>query len=287
MGDRLIAWHYVIMKDGEGKIAGALGSGEDITDKRSTERRIQKLNRDLHERAAALSAANKELEAFSYSVSHDLRAPLRSIDGFSQALIEDYQERIDERGKDYLRRVRSAAQRMAQLIDDMLNLSRVSRNEMAMRETDLSALAEDIAGKLRKQHPGRQVEFAIEPGISAWGDEPLLRIALENLLDNAWKYTSKHPAARIEFGARNVDRERVCFVKDDGAGFDMKYAQKLFGAFQRMHTTEEFPGTGVGLATVQRIIRRHGGRIWAESQVEKGAAFYFTLPGKEREDGGK
>jgi light-regulated signal transduction histidine kinase (bacteriophytochrome) len=168
----------------------------------------------------------------------------------------------------------------------MLDLSRVTRNAMARREVDLSGLAEEIAGRLRRQQPGRKVEFAIEPGITAWGDENLLRVALDNLFENAWKYTSKHPSARIEFGARNGEGERVCYLKDDGAGFDMRYAQKLFGAFQRMHTAEEFPGTGVGLATVQRILHRHGGRIWAESEVEKGAAFYFTLPRKESEDGG-
>ena len=242
---------------------------------------IKRLNQDLLERATALETANKEMEAFSYSVSHDLRAPLRSIDGFSQAIIEDYTNKIDERGKDYLRRVRSAAQRMAQLIDDMLNLSRVTRNEMVLQEVDLSATAEDLAEKLRELNPDRQVEFVIQPGIRVKGDEHLLRIALENLFNNAWKYTSKHPMARIEFGSRIIERKRVCFVKDDGAGFDMKYAQRLFGAFQRMHTSEEFPGTGIGLATVQRIINRHGGRIWAESEVENGATFYFSIPEKE------
>ncbi len=249
------------------------------------EKQITRLNLDLQERAAALETANKELEAFSYSVSHDLRAPLRSIDGFSQAIIEDYEDEIGERGKDYLRRVRSAAQRMALLIDDMLNLSSVTRNEMVLRETDLSGMAEDIAGKLRELQPERQVDFVIQPGLRVLGDENLLRIALENLFNNAWKYTSKHPKARIELGSRASGRNPDFFVKDDGAGFDMKYAQKLFGAFQRMHTAEEFSGTGVGLATVQRIIHRHGGRIWAESEVEKGATFHFTLPGKAAEIG--
>jgi len=244
------------------------------------EKQIKKLNQDLLERAAALETANKELEAFSYSVSHDLRAPLRSIDGFSQAIIEDYEDEIDERGKDYLRRVRSAAQHMAHLIDDMLNLSRVTRNEMVLQEIDLSGMAKDIAENLRGLQPERKVEFIIQPDIMVRGDEHLLRIALENLFNNAWKYTSKHLTARIEFGLRTFEQKQVCFVKDDGAGFDMKYAQKLFGAFQRMHTAEEFPGTGVGLATVQRIIHRHGGKIWAESEVEKGATFYFSIPVK-------
>jgi PAS domain S-box-containing protein len=280
-GERLIAWQNVLLRDEAGRIAGTLASGEDITEKKLIEKQIKRLNQELLERAAALEAANKELEAFSYSVSHDLRAPLRSIDGFSQAIIEDYEDKIDDRGKDYLRRVRTAAQRMALLIDDMLNLSRVTRNEMAMQEINLSDMAAEIAEKLRRQQPGREAEFVIQPGVIAWGDEHLIRIALENLFDNAWKYTSKHPAARIEFGSRVSGRKRVCFVRDDGAGFDMKYAQKLFGAFQRMHTAEEFPGTGVGLATVQRIIHRHGGAIWAESEVEKGATFFFSIPEKE------
>jgi signal transduction histidine kinase len=245
------------------------------------EKRIRKLNQDLLERAAALEIANKELEAFSYSVSHDLRAPLRSIDGFSQAIAEDYEKDLDEKGKDYLRRVRSAAQRMAHLIDDMLKLSRVTRNKMIPEDVDLSGMAEEIAGKLRSLQPERRVEFAIQPGMTARGDERLLRIALDNLFGNAWKYTSKHPAARIGFGTRMSGQERLFFIEDDGAGFDMKYADKLFGAFQRMHTNEEFPGTGVGLATVQRIIRRHGGDIRAESEVEKGSTFYFTIPDKE------
>jgi signal transduction histidine kinase len=252
---------------------------------REQERKINALNQELLERAAALETANKELEAFSYSVSHDLRAPLRSIDGFSQAIIEDYGDGIDERGKDYLRRVRSAAQRMAHLIDDMLKLSRLTRNEMVLQEIDLSAIARDIADRMRNLEPERKVEFLIQPDLMVKGDWHLLRIALENLFNNAWKYTSKHPSARIEFGSRNVDREQVCFVKDDGAGFDMKYAKKLFGAFQRMHNEEEFPGTGVGLATVQRIIHRHGGKIWAESEVEKGATFHFTIPPREPENG--
>jgi signal transduction histidine kinase len=245
------------------------------------EGKIKKLNRELLERAAALETANKELEAFSYSVSHDLRAPLRSIDGFSQAISEDYEGELDERGKDYLRRVRAAAQRMAHLIDDMLKLSRVARNEMESREIDLTGMAKDIAEKLRKLQPERQAEFIIQPDVKVRGDGRLFRIALENLFNNAWKYTSKHPSARIEFGSRTLDQERVFFIRDDGSGFDMKYAQRLFGAFQRMHTEEEFPGTGVGLAIVQRIIHRHGGKIWAESEVEKGSVFNFSIPLKE------
>jgi signal transduction histidine kinase len=256
--------------------------------KQLSNKRLQEQKDELHEMLGQLKlardkaqTANKELEAFSYSVSHDLRAPLRSIDGFSQAILEDYAGEIDERGKDYLRRVRSAARRMAQLIDDMLNLSRVTRNEMVLRKIDLSGMAKEIAEKLRGLQPERQVEFIIHPDIVVKGDEHLLRIALENLFDNAWKYTSKQPTARIEFGSRILDRKPAAFVKDDGAGFDMNYAQKLFGAFQRMHTAEEFPGTGIGLATVQRIINRHGGEIRAESEPGKGATFYFSIPDKE------
>ncbi|HXF49702.1 MAG TPA: PAS domain S-box protein [Verrucomicrobiae bacterium] len=253
-------------------------AARDVTDRKRREEEIQKLNESLRQQAAQLEAANKELEAFSYSVSHDLRAPLRSIDGFSQALLEDCGERLDTSGKDYLGRVRGACLRMAQLIDDLLNLSRVSRGEMRMETVDLSELAREVVSELQKQAPGRKVSFVIADNLKGNGDARLLRVALENLLGNAWKYTSKHPSARIEFGARREpDGKTVFFVRDDGAGFDMAYAGKLFGAFQRLHTPSEFTGTGIGLATVQRIIHRHGGRVWAEGNVEEGATFYFTL----------
>jgi light-regulated signal transduction histidine kinase (bacteriophytochrome) len=224
-----------------------------------------------------LEVANKELEAFSYSVSHDLRSPLRSIDGFSQALLEDYADKLDSSGQDHLQRVRRAAQRIAALIDDMLNLSRVARSAMRRELLDLSAIAKSIAAELREALPGRAVEFAIENDLTATGDSQLLHTAMENLIGNAWKYTSAHPSARIEFGKSQQNGKRPFFVRDDGAGFDPRYADRLFGAFQRLHTEAEFPGTGVGLATVQRIIHRHGGEIWAEGAVEKGATFYFTL----------
>ncbi|MCI0330902.1 MAG: PAS domain S-box protein [candidate division Zixibacteria bacterium] len=250
----------------------------DITGRKQGEREIDKLNEALRQHAAQLEAANKELEAFSYSVSHDLRAPLRSIDGFSQALLEDCNDRLDESGKDYLGRVRGACLRMAQLIDDLLNLSRVSRSEMQVERVDLSALAREIVSELQKQAPERKVTFVIADNLVREGDPRLLRVALENLLGNAWKYTSKHPSARIEFGVRREpDGKTVFFVRDDGAGFDMAYAGKLFGAFQRLHGPSDFPGTGVGLATVQRIVHRHGGRVWAEGTVEQGAIFHFTL----------
>lgn len=224
-----------------------------------------------------LEAANKELETFSYSVSHDLRAPLRSIDGFSQAVLEDYADKLDAQGKNHLERVRAASQHMAQLIDDMLNLSRVTRSEMRRETVHLSAMAREIAAGLRKTQPERQVGFTIAENVTATGDERLLRVVMQNLLGNAWKYTGKHARARIEFGVKDEDGKPVFYVRDDGAGFDMAYVDKLFGAFQRLHRRGEFPGTGVGLATVQRIIHRHGGRVWAEGTVEKGATFYFTL----------
>jgi signal transduction histidine kinase len=224
-----------------------------------------------------LAALNKELEAFSYSVSHDLRAPLRSMDGFSQVLLEDYQDRLDEQGKDYLQRVRLASQRMGQLIDDILKLSRVTRSEMKRETVDLSALAQTVVAELKERQLERQVEFVIAKGLITNGDKGLLGIVLENLLGNAWKFTSKHSSARIEFGTNYHEDKLVYFVRDDGSGFDMAYVDKLFGAFQRLHAASEFPGTGIGLATVQRIIHRHGGRVWAEGEMEKGTTFYFTL----------
>ncbi len=285
-------WHLGRAKparDGQGQIVKWYGTCTDIEEHKRTEEALQEnqeqirqLNAELEqrviERTMELAAANKELESFSYSVSHDLRSPLRSIDGFSQALLEDYNDKLDAQAQNYLQRVRAASQRMAQLIDDMLNLSRVSRGEMRREEIDLSQMARDIAEQLQRGQPERVVEVEIADGIKARGDDRLLRIALENLLGNAWKFTSKQASSKIEFGAQAGDAgEDVFFVRDNGAGFDMAYADKLFGAFQRLHSTEEFEGTGVGLATVQRIIRRHGGRIRAESEPGRGAIFYFTL----------
>lgn len=232
----------------------------------------------------AVEDANRELESFSYSVAHDLRAPLRSIDGFSQALLEEHAAQLDDQGKKYLRYVRESAQRMALLIDDLLSLSRVTRSEIQLARVDLSALARSIAERLRRSEPRRQVEFIINDDVSVDGDVRLLGIALENLLGNAWKFTSKRDCARIEFGQMRKDGRSLSFIRDNGAGFDMAHVGQLFGVFQRLHSSREFEGTGIGLATVQRIIRRHGGRIWAEGAVDRGATFYFTLCEKESEN---
>lgn len=232
----------------------------------------------LRRATEAAVAANHELEAFSYSVAHDLRAPLRSIDGFSQALLEDYGDKLDADGQDHLRRVRAAAQRMAQLIDDLLGLSRVTRAELHRTEVDLTAIANEIADGLQKTQPTRDVSFRIADGLVANGDARLVSVLLENLIGNAWKFTSKRAAAGIEVSSATVDGEIAFFVRDDGAGFDMAYANKLFNAFQRLHNRIDFEGTGIGLATVMRIVRRHGGRVWAEGAVDRGATFWFTLP---------
>ena len=240
--------------------------------------KLQTTNVELLQLTSRLEAANKELEAFSYSASHDLRAPLRSIDGFSQVLLEDYGDTLDAQGQDHLRRIRMATQRMAELIDALLELSRVTRMELSRRPLDLTAMAQIITEELRRREPARAVELVLADGLTASGDLPLLRVALENLLGNAWKFTAKTALARIEIGSlRQPDGVLAYFVRDNGAGFDMQYADKLFGAFQRLHRVGEFPGTGIGLATVQRIIHRHGGRIWAEGIVDHGSTFYFTL----------
>lgn len=256
----------------------------EIDERQQAEFRVQALNQGLRQAIIELKAVNKELEAFSYSVSHDLRAPLRSIDGFSQALLEDCSEQLDTMGQDYLRRIRLATQRMGHLIDDLLTLSRVTRSDMHVESVDLSGLASHICTDLQQTQPERQVEFAIQPGLFAQGDAHLLQVVLENLLNNAWKFTSKNLQAKIEFGAIFQDSGiSVYFVRDDGTGFDMAYYDKLFGPFQRLHASHEFPGNGIGLATVQRIVYRHGGQVWAEAAVEQGATFYFTLVAEEVE----
>jgi PAS domain S-box-containing protein len=256
--------------DSRGQVVGASKVARDISDRKRAEAAIARAKE-------ATDAANRELEAFSYSVAHDLRAPLRGIDGFSQALLEDYSTKLDEEGQRYLRRVRESAQHMAQLIESLLALARITRGDLRREWVDLSDLARAAAQRLKGAQPDRNVEFLIAKGLTAMGDSRLLGVVLENLLGNAWKFTRHQPRACIEFSSAQQDGQTVFYVRDNGAGFDMAFASKLFGVFQRLHTSEEFEGTGIGLATVLRIIRRHGGRIWAEGKVGAGAAFYFTL----------
>jgi light-regulated signal transduction histidine kinase (bacteriophytochrome) len=237
------------------------------------------LERRVRERTAQLEAINKELEAFAYSVSHDLRAPLRSIRGFSDVLLERYSNRLDDAGNEYLQRICQSSAHMDRLIEDLLKFSRVSRAELHRQPVDLSAMFTAIGDELKRGEPLRVVELVITSGLLVDGDERLLRIGVDNLLRNAWKFTGKKERARIEFGCESQQgADRVFHVRDNGAGFDMKYAGKLFGVFQRLHSGKDFPGTGIGLATVQRIINRHGGRLWAEAAVGQGATFFFTLP---------
>ena len=271
----------VPLTDQDDNIIGMLGTYHDITDRKRAEEELANYRDHLEElvaaRTAELETVNKELATFSYSVSHDLRSPLRAIDGFSQALLDEYHDVLDADGQHYLERVRNAAQRMDSLIDDMLKLSRVTRSEFKRELVDLSALGREVMDELQKHEPQRKVEINIMPKISVKGDQSLLHIVLENLLGNAWKYTGETPLAHIEFGSETRDGETIYFVKDNGIGFDMKYANKLFMPFQRLHSTDKFPGTGIGLATVARIIERHNGRIWVEASPNEGASFLFTL----------
>jgi PAS domain S-box-containing protein len=254
----------------------------DISHRKQIEQQITNLNEQLEARASQLEDANRELEAFSYSVSHDLRAPLQTIDGFTRIVIEDYSEQLDRDGLDYLDRVRNGCRRMSEIVDALLVLAKMTRAELKHTDADLTAVARTVAQELAQRAPGRTVEFAIADGLTAHCDAQLVRVVFENLLGNAWKFSAKHERARIEVGTiPQPSGDRVFFVRDDGAGFDMARAKRLFTAFKRLHDQSDFSGTGIGLATVQRIIHRHGGKIWAEGAVERGATFCFTLPQRE------
>ena len=241
------------------------------------EEQIKALNRHLERQVDQLNEVNRELEAFSYSASHDLRGPLSRIAGFSRALLDFHAGQLDEKGRLYLDRIDNSARRMCDLVEDLLNFSRLTGVEMNEEKMSLTAIVNSLASDLMAREPDRKAEFVVAPGVEVWGDATLLRAALLNLIENSWKFTRKHPASCIEFGVTRRDNEPVYFLRDDGAGFDMADAARLFNPFQRLHKDSDFEGTGIGLATVERIIRRHGGRIWAEGQIEKGAAFYFTL----------
>ncbi len=274
---------WEVFRDGNGKPVRALGTAQDITAQVLATEEIQRLNTELErrvvERTADLTSANRELESFAYSISHDLRAPLRGIDGFSQLLLEEYQDKLDATGRGYLDRVRRAAQRMGTLIDDILELSRVTRHSMRRTHVDLSQLAREILDELAHGAPGCAIEASIAPDCTAFGDPQLLRVLMQNLLENAWKYSGRQAAPKIAFGRETADGEAVFFVRDNGVGFDMKYAGRLFTPFQRLHKPEEFEGTGIGLATVARIVQRHGGRVWAEAVPGQGATLRFVVGG--------
>jgi light-regulated signal transduction histidine kinase (bacteriophytochrome) len=254
----------------------------DISDLKKIEQELKTFNVELEEkvkeRTIQLEAVNKELESFAYSISHDFRAPLRALDGFSASLQANYDEHLDDQGRHYLNRIRNAAIYMSNLVDDLLDLSRITRREFMKQQVNLSELTTELSTHLQEAEPQRVVKFMIAPDLKALGDAALLQSALQNLLENAWKFSSKEAQAEIEVGRTTMEGEDVFFVRDNGVGFNMAYAKNLFGAFQRLHGVNEFPGTGIGLATVQRIINRHGGRVWAEGEVGKGATFFFTLP---------
>ena len=281
-GERIVRVSAVPSRDDEGQVDGTIAVVTDITERILKDQEIQRLNEELaqrvDERTAELAAANKELEAFSYSVSHDLRAPLRTIDGFSQALMEDYSDSIDSTGQDFLQRVRSAATHMGSLIEDLLMLSRVTRAEMDRSDVNLSKIVGEIIDEFREIEPEREVDFRILENVHVRCDQRLIKLVIQNLLENAWKFTSKITEAQIEFGSLEQDGETVFYVKDNGAGFNMDYHDKLFVPFQRLHQSDDFPGSGIGLATVQRIINRHGGKVWADSDIGEGSTFYFTIP---------
>ncbi|MEZ5428556.1 MAG: PAS domain-containing protein [Pyrinomonadaceae bacterium] len=274
---RIIQAKRKIIFDEDGNPGKVIGTMQDVTEDVESFNLIKRLNSDLRERTHQLELINQEMEAFSYSVSHDLRAPLRALDGFSQALLEDYGKSLDEQGKKYLSYLRQSSQKMGELIDDLLKLSRATRAQLKREEIDLSLLAKNVVRELRAIDGDREAEFVIADDLKVEGDEHLIRIVLENLFSNAWKFSSKNPRARIEFGKELQEGGEAFFLRDNGAGFNMDYEAKLFQPFQRLHDAKDFEGTGIGLALVQRIINRHGGKIWAVGQEGQGAVFYFTI----------
>lgn len=281
------------VRDAAAQIVSVSLIARDVTERKRFEEEIRALNEELEarvrRRTAQLEASVQELEAFSYSVSHDLRSPLRGIDGYSHVLLEDYGEDtvLDETARDYLQRIRTDAQRMGTIIDDLLEFARLGRTRLRRSRVDLSALARSVGERLQAEHPERRVDFEVAPDLTAFGDKRLLRLVLDNLLGNAWKFTRETEAARVAFGAQGAPEDQTFFVCDNGAGFDMQYASKLFMPFQRLHGSDRYPGTGIGLATVQRILQSHGGSIWAEGEPGEGATFYFTVPGGAGTGGGR
>jgi light-regulated signal transduction histidine kinase (bacteriophytochrome) len=288
--ERLVAWHNALLRDGEGHITGTLSSGEDITERRRAEKQVIRLNQDLQNRAVALETANKELDAFAYTVSHDLRAPLRHIDGFLELLQNEAGTALNEQGRHYMDAISESANKMGHLIGDLLSFSRMRRHAFSLQEVEMGPLVHDVIRELEPDAAGRAIEWRIGNLPSVRGDERMLRIVLTNLISNALKFTRTRPQARIEIGSLpDQNAESVIFVRDNGVGFDMSYEEKLFGVFQRLHRTEEFEGTGIGLASVRRIISRHGGRTWAQGEPDRGggvllyAAAHIT--GAERGEG--
>jgi PAS domain S-box-containing protein len=280
----LVEWSNTPLFDETGKFTGLIAMAQDVTKRVQSEASIQNLNDDLRRQALDLQIANKELESFSYSVSHDLRAPLRSIDGFSRILMEEYEQSLDPEAQRFLKLVRDNTQQMGRLIDDLLAFSRLGRQFMNIQTLQPRQLVDEALTTLQSELTGRQIELKVGPLPDCQADPTLLKLVFVNLISNALKYTRKTPQAAIEIGCQCQNGEKVYYIKDNGVGFDMQYADKLFGVFQRLHRAEDYEGTGVGLANVQRIIHRHGGRVWAESRVNHGAAFYFTLTGGNLSD---